>query len=101
MSEIHVAFPCHGGYLYLAKWADLPHYQGVFVEFMAKLKRYEGDLKVYLYLPNYDYDNHFLIVWNSSMLVQRFVDCIDWMEVHQLATTKVPTTMKEKTNNKK
>ena len=90
-----------GGHLYLAKRADLPHYQGIFVDFVAELERYEGELKVYLYLPNYDYDNHFLIVRNSPPSVRRFVDCIDWLANHHLATTEVHTTMKEKITNKK
>ena len=66
MSEIHVAFPSRRGHLYLAKRADLPHYQGIFAAFVEELEQYDGELKVFLYLPSYDYDNHFFIVRNSE-----------------------------------
>ena len=101
MSEIHVAFPCREGHLYLAKRADVPHYQGVFSNFIAELERYEDDINVYLYLPKFDYDNHFLIVRNTPMSVHRFAGKIDWVAVHRLATAGVHSKQKEKTTDKK
>jgi hypothetical protein len=40
-------------------------------------------MPVYLYMRREDYSNHFMLVWNSAMVVKTFVDRKDWMEIHR------------------
>jgi hypothetical protein len=85
ISEIHVLFPGDAGHIYVAKRADLPHYQEVFAKFALALEAYEDCMPVYLYLRGDDYMNHFLTVYNSTTSVKAFVNRVDWMEVHRIA----------------
>ncbi len=85
IKEIHVLFPSDIGHFYVARRADLPHYQEVFSKFIYALESYEDDMPVYIYLNGRDYNNHFLSVRNSAEKVKPFVDQIDWMEVHRVA----------------
>ena len=79
--EIHFLFPSHVGHIYVAKRADLPHYQEVFSNFVLALEAYEDTMPVYLYIRG-NYSNHFMLVLNSEAAVQPFVERIDWMEIY-------------------
>jgi hypothetical protein len=83
ISEVHVLFPSHVGHIYVAKRADLPHYQEVFSKFVLALEAYEDSMPVYLYMRGKDYSNHFMLVRNSEASVKPFVERIDWMEIHR------------------
>jgi hypothetical protein len=86
ISEVHVLFPSDIGHIYCAKRADLPHYQEVFSKFLLAFQAYDDRLSVYVYLKGEDYSNHFMTIRNSEDQVKPFVNKIDWMEVHRLAT---------------
>jgi hypothetical protein len=79
ISEIHVLFPSHVGHIYVAKRADLPHYQEVFSKFVLALEAYDDSMPVYLYMRGKDYSNHFMLVRNSEASVKSFMEQIDWM----------------------
>jgi hypothetical protein len=86
LAEIHVLFPSDVGHFYIARRADLPHYQEVFSKFVTALESYDDRLPVYLYMKDNDYKNHFLSVRNSPEKVKPFIDQINWTEVHRLAS---------------
>jgi hypothetical protein len=86
--KIHVLFPSHVGHIYVAKRADLPHYQEVFSKFVLALKAYKDTMPVYLYMRGEDYSNHFMLVRNSEAAVQPFVERIDWIEIYRVMPSK-------------
>jgi hypothetical protein len=83
MSEILVLFPSRVGHIYVAKMADLPHYQEVFSKFVLALEAYEDSMPVYLYMRGEDYSNHFMLVRNSEAPVKPSVGRINWKEIHR------------------
>jgi hypothetical protein len=83
--EIHVLFPSVEGHFYVARRADLPHYQEVFSKFISALESYDDSMPVYLYMGSRNYRNHFLTVCNTAKKVKPFVNRMDWMEVHRVA----------------
>lgn len=86
IAEIHVLFPGEVGHIYVARRADLPHYQEVLSKFVAALEAYDGDkLSIFLYLRGEDYQNHFLTVYNKTETVQPFIERMDWMEVQHIS----------------
>jgi hypothetical protein len=93
MKEIHVLFPSKVGHIYCARRADLPHYQEMFWKFASNLSAYENPLSVYIYCKGEDYSNHFLTVRNSPSQVLPFVEQLDWLEIHRIASLppKKPT----------
>jgi hypothetical protein len=101
IGEIHVLFPSEAGHFYIARRADLPHYQEVFSKFVTALESFDDAMVVYLYLPERNYKNHFLTVRNSLERVQPFVDQIDWMEVHRLACRPKQTIAKKSVGRKR
>ena len=83
MSEIHCLFPSDVGHIYIAKKADLPHYQEVFSKFVSALDCYDDDMPVYLYLKGQDYSNHFLLVQNSLSAVKPYMERINWFSIYR------------------
>ena len=69
--------------MYIAKRADLPHYQEVFSKFLTALNCYEDDMPVYLYMKGKDYSNHFLLVQNSLSAVKPYMDRLHWFAIHR------------------
>jgi hypothetical protein len=86
IAEIHVLFPGELGHIYVARKADLPHYQEVFSKFVAALEAYNNDrLSIFLYLRGEDYQNFFLTVLNKTETVKPFIERMDWMEVQRIS----------------
>jgi hypothetical protein len=83
MSEIRCLFPSNVGHMYIAKRADLPHYQEVFSKFLTALDCYEDHMPVYLYMKGEDYSNHFLLVQNSLSAVKPYMDRLHWFAIHR------------------
>jgi hypothetical protein len=46
------------GHFYVARRADLPHYQEVFSKFIYALESYKDDMPVYIYLNGHNTDHH-------------------------------------------
>lgn len=85
IGEVHVLFPSEQGHIYIARRADLPHYQEMFPRFLSTFEDYDDGIEVYVYLKGEDYGNHFMTVRNSYAAVKEYVDRIDWFEIHRLA----------------
>jgi hypothetical protein len=72
--EVHILFPGKIGYIYVIRLADLPHYQEVFLKFVAALEAYDKQqLSIFLYLHGGDYQNHFLTVLKDTEAVKAFI----------------------------
>jgi hypothetical protein len=70
----HVFFLSNIHHFYIARQADLPHYQEVFLKFVTALESYNDRMPVYLYMKDNDYNDHFLSIRNSPEKVKPFVN---------------------------
>ncbi len=95
-------FPGKIGHIYIARQADLPQYQVVFLQFVAALEAYdEQRLSIFLYLHGGDYQNHFLTVLNKTETVKPFIEGVDWMEVHRISCRPKKKVAKSKIEKKR
>ena len=79
MKTIHVMWDNPDGQIYVAKRLDVPHYQEIFEEFIAKIPTCKHQIGVCLYPPEIDTETDFLL---SKMILSLWINIpLDWIGI--------------------
>ena len=76
------------GQLYVAKNGEKAHYESALVDVVKSVGKYQGAMKLYLYLEHENYKAESFLVINDQEFLHPFVKCVNWTANHAAVASK-------------